>query len=258
MTNRAAIAAKSVFAPMPARSVKQYSSVGPSVMTIAEFNAACQPTTTRGITALSAIDKQHLINKLAEGNSSTAEKAASLNAKKAKGVKTETVQAPYVPKPRPTVEQSRLFMSMMIKLDTTYATYAKSYYPTARDERIAAIKEFVGYDPTAEFGSQELSARMLANGIITGRIVAGISPADKRSAERSMTGFVFGTPDNARKHILDLLAKETLLIDNICEAEWQSNEPTRSEAERTSFSRLAEQYRTDLAQVRATLELLDF
>ena len=119
----------------------------------------------------------------------------------------------------------------------------------SRDEKIVAIASFVGYDPAADFGTQEMAATAKAKAEISPVKVTAPTP----SASRSAAGFVAGMPNNQRKVILDLLGRENLAVSTRNENVRESRNRTLSWAERKLAIGLARLEQERLACIRAEL-----
>ena len=77
-----------------------------------------------------------------------------------------------------------------------------------QNEKIMAIAAYCGYDSREAFGNQEMVAMMRAKRELSPIDTSGPSLQEKRQASLSAKGFVAGMPDNQRKIVLDLLARE--------------------------------------------------
>lgn len=86
-----------------------------------------------------------------------------------------------------------------------------------RQEKILAMQAFCGFDPRGDYGSQEMTAMMAAKRELSPVDASGPSHAEQRSAARSAQGFVRGMPDNQKKIVQDLLAREKLATDAMVE-----------------------------------------
>jgi hypothetical protein len=78
----------------------------------------------------------------------------------------------------------------------------------SQNEKIMAIAAYIGYDARGVFGDQEMIANMRAKRELSPIDTTGPSREQVRQASRSAQGFVAGMPDNQRKIVLDLLARE--------------------------------------------------
>jgi hypothetical protein len=100
----------------------------------------------------------------------------------------------------PTVETSTEFLSASRKART-------------RDESIAAIAAFVGYDVAGHFGTQDTRARMLAQTTLRPVSTKGLTREEQRSASRTAAGFVAGLPDHQAKQLANLRAQVERVTD---------------------------------------------
>jgi hypothetical protein len=80
------------------------------------------------------------------------------------------------------------------------------------NDQIQAISAFIGYDNRAMFGTQESAARMLAQRILTGKVMAGPDRAEQRQADLSAKGFVAGLPAPVAAKLADLKAREIIAV----------------------------------------------
>ena len=79
-----------------------------------------------------------------------------------------------------------------------------------RDEGIAAIVAYTGLDwntVASNFGTQDQEARAKAQRELRGGVAPGPTREEKRSAERSMSGFIAGLPVPQQRLVLDLRAR---------------------------------------------------
>lgn len=88
-----------------------------------------------------------------------------------------------------------------------------------RNDQIQAIHAFVGYDPTANFGGQEVAARAEASRRLSGKpIVLGPTKEEQRAASRSAIGFIAGLPKPEARILANLQAREQAAVDAIIAA----------------------------------------
>lgn len=81
------------------------------------------------------------------------------------------------------------------------------------NEKIMAIQAYCGYDAREAFGNQEMVAMMRAKRELNPISTSGPSLQEKRQASLSAKGFVAGMPDNQRKIVQDLLAREKMAAE---------------------------------------------
>lgn len=106
----------------------------------------------------------------------------------------------------PTVESSQTFL--------VAARKARS-----REESIAAIDLFVGYNLAGNFGEQETRARMLAQTTLRPVSTTGPTREEHRSACRSAAGFVHGLPDHQAKQLANLWAQVERVTDALIQCQ---------------------------------------
>lgn len=83
-----------------------------------------------------------------------------------------------------------------------------------RNDLICAIHAYVGYDNRRDFGTQDSEARAKAQRELRGGVTPGPTREEKRSAERSMTGFVKGMPAPQQRMVRDLQARAVSLAES--------------------------------------------
>lgn len=113
-----------------------------------------------------------------------------------------------------------------------------------RDEQIAAIAGYRGYDPALDFGSNEYRAKSQAQ--------RELKPEPKAPESRvvpTVKGYVAGMPNEHGKRMMDLLARERLAADAAIEHEKLAAE-AQSETERDYQTALALLERERLANIR--------
>lgn len=85
-----------------------------------------------------------------------------------------------------------------------------------RNDTIALIARYVGYDPNGSFASQELMARTKA--IRETRkepLPLGPSRSEVRRVNATLTGYVAGIPDPVQRRIDDLKGRERLTVEEL-------------------------------------------
>jgi hypothetical protein len=135
------------------------------------------------------------------------------NPSKAKGSKTP-IHGSFASKGMlraPTVESSREFLVTVRRA-------------TNRQETIQAIDKFVGYDQGGDFGQQDTRARSLAQRTLKPVSTKVPTRDEQRSAERSLSGFVHGLPDNVARHLSNLRAQAKKSVAALIEAEKTGNQ----------------------------------
>jgi len=126
-----------------------------------------------------------------------------------------------------------------------------------RDEQIAAIAGYVGWDPSGNLGSQEYSARTKAHREIRGMVdTSGPSVAEIRSAKLSAVGYVAGMPQSDQRIMGDLIARQALAVQSIVDYTKDSEDPSKTESERTLAAGLLAIERERLSVIRKDLAKL--
>ena len=126
-----------------------------------------------------------------------------------------------------------------------------------RDEQIAALAGYQGFDPKLPLGEQEFHARSLAMREIRGPIdTSGPSRAEIRSASRSIQGFVAGMPDGTARQIGDLMAREKLAAEALAGFLKDAADPSKTEAERKLAQGMAAVEEARIGEIRKDLARL--
>lgn len=103
-----------------------------------------------------------------------------------------------------TVDQATGEVRRVVKVDQS----------KVREDLICAIHAYCGFDQTRDFGPQDQEARAKAQRELRGGVVPGPTREEKRSAERSMTGFVAGMPAPQQRLVRDLQARAVSLAES--------------------------------------------
>src|ERR1035437_1227779 len=181
-------------------------------------------------------------------------KAAKANAKgeeKAPVVKGKTGPAIFglsMPDKRPlSAESAAIFMSDIRSAGKRpNANGVLTFQPLmVRDDTVKAIAGFQGYNPTGNFGEQELAARAEAMRLLGIAKTNGATRSEERSALRSLQGFTAGAADHAAKRRATLDAQQVAIVEAIVGLE------------ATGQDTLAAIERARLQQVRADLSYMD-
>jgi hypothetical protein len=122
-----------------------------------------------------------------------------------------------------------------------------------RDEQIAALAAYIGYDHTAPFGVQDSAAADQAKQAIK-PVAAGKTPFS-RGSFASVQGFVAGQPDHAERSYQNLLARERLAVNTMLDHEKAAREAKTAE-ERTLYAGLALVERERLIEIRKDLRFI--
>lgn len=122
-----------------------------------------------------------------------------------------------------------------------------------RNEMIQAIAGFVGYDLSANFGSQELSAKMAAQ-----RAMVPVVAGKDRTIRSSVAGYIAGLPDHNRKLIADLEGRERLTVEALSDHVRRSlSSEAEGNVEQAHFHEtMAQVERERLASIRKDLSRL--
>lgn len=114
----------------------------------------------------------------------------------------------------------------------------------SRDEIIAAIVDYTGHERStvaANFGTHDQEARAKAQRELRGGVTPGPSREEKRSAERSMSGFTAGMPQPAQKLLANLKAREQAAVEAMIDA--------KTEQDRAMHGAVLAQIRAAIAQL---------
>lgn len=150
---------------------------------------------------------------------------------------TGEVAAPPTTAPKPCAPSLPAAGTLDAKAFMKAVRWAKT-----RDEIIAAIAGYVGYDNRRDFGSQDQAAKAKAQRELAGnKVVGGPTRSEERTAARSLQGFVAGMPHPAQRILLNLQARERAAAEAMIDAKT----PQEREAQRKI-----------LAQVRQAIEQL--
>lgn len=102
--------------------------------------------------------------------------------------------------------------------DNDHAAFLANYRKAkTRDEYIAAIAQYVGYNTGENFGGQEYRALSAAKTATTPKVENPIIV--HRRIDASISGFVAGMPDHRKKDRANLLAREVKAVDAMRECE---------------------------------------
>ena len=126
-----------------------------------------------------------------------------------------------------------------------------------RNDEIKAIAAYIGYNPREEFAGQHLAASNKAN--------AELNPAkalrnfttrnEERGALRSVAVYCSGLPDHKARALQNLLAREKEAVDAMIQHGKDADDQTRTLAERTLSTGLAEAERERLIHIREDIKL---
>ena len=125
------------------------------------------------------------------------------------------------------------------------------------NDKIRAIAGYCGYDSRLPFGQQESAALMKAQRELK-PASAGPSRSEQRQANRSMVGFVAGLPDETRRTLLNLQARERASAEAMIQHNKDSRDPSRSAEDRVVSMGLARVEGERLEQIRKDIEEMGF
>lgn len=139
-----------------------------------------------------------------------------------------------------------------LKPNGDFHTVVKVDPSQVRNDQIQAIHSFyyevrnglkvhVGYNPTVDFGAQDVASRALAMREIGGKVIAKGSRAEDKSAARSLHGFIAGMPLPSQRLLANLQARETAAVDALIAAQ--------SDEERTMHESVLKQVRQAIDQL---------
>ncbi len=126
-----------------------------------------------------------------------------------------------------------------------------------RNDLICAIHAYIGYDNRRDFGSQDIEARSQAQRELRG-VAPGPTREEKRSAARSLGGFVAGLPDHKVRALANLRAREVAAVEAMLDHEKAANDAKRSTADRLLSQGLADVERDRIAHIRADIAMMGF
>ena len=117
-----------------------------------------------------------------------------------------------------------------------------------RPDTIRAIGAYCGYDSAGDFGTQDYAARTRANREIMGNVIDDGSR--HRACSHSVGGFVAGMVDAAKKRRDDLIAREKLAVNAMCEFERTAKDPGETLVARQLAASLAAVESERIAAIR--------
>lgn len=123
-----------------------------------------------------------------------------------------------------------------------------------REDSIAAIHAYCGYDHLKLFGVQDQAARTQAQREMgVGRPLPGMTRFEERRANRTLAGWTAGLPDDMAKRVGNLLGQETLAASEMVRHQKDSEDMGYSEEARKLSAGLVEFERDRLSHIRAEL-----
>lgn len=137
----------------------------------------------------------------------------------------------------------------------TTRTIVKVDVTKVRGDQIQAISAYIGWDPILDFGTQETMARLQANRETSNFKDNGPSLDQRKSAARSLHGFVAGMPDMLQRKVEDLQGRERATVEAILSHDKDAMHTNgRSKQERQLSLGLADLERARLNEIRAELQ----
>jgi len=131
----------------------------------------------------------------------------------------------------------------------------------SRDEQIFALKCYVGYDNTKDFGSQVLAAELKAKRTIReerGEVDNTVTPREKNAAYRNLPGFTPGIPDVTWREVQNLAARETLAASELIALENKAQDKNLPTDQRVLAKGLAKAEGERISHIRKDLQEYGF
>lgn len=124
-----------------------------------------------------------------------------------------------------------------------------------REDSIAAIHAYCGYDSKRLFGEQDQAARTQAQRAmgVGNPSVKAMTKFEQHRANRTLAGWVHGMPDEAAKRVANLLAQETLAASEMVRHQKDSEDMERPEEARKLSAGLSLFEGEKLSHIRAEL-----
>jgi hypothetical protein len=126
------------------------------------------------------------------------------------------------------------------------------------NDQIQAISAFIGYDNRVLFGTQDTTARMLAQRILNPKPMTGVDRQVQYKADLSAKGFVAGLPDAVAAKLADLQGREVVAVDAMLAHQKEAADVGRSESDRELSAGLALVEAERAAAIRADIQALTF
>lgn len=124
-----------------------------------------------------------------------------------------------------------------------------------REDSIAAIHAYCGYDSKRLFGEQDQAARTQAQRAmgVGNPSVKAMTKFEQHRANRTLAGWVHGCSDVEAKHIQDLLGREILAASEMVRHQKDAQDETRPMQDREISLGMVEFEEDRLMQIRADL-----
>ena len=144
--------------------------------------------------------------------------SAVLQPKKAKTPKVKLPKIPKDPKVLAEEKDKGIAVPWVGNGDNDHAEFLANYRKAKnREEYIAAIAQYVGYNTGENFGGQEYRAMSMAKVAVAPKVENPIIV--HRRIDASVTGYIAGMPDHRKKDRANLLAREVKAVDAMRECE---------------------------------------
>jgi hypothetical protein len=123
-----------------------------------------------------------------------------------------------------------------------------------REDSIAAIHAYCGYDSKRLFGEQDAAARTKAQREMgVGKPLKGMTKFEQHRANRTLAGWVRGLPNDMAKMVQGLLGRETLAASEMVRHQKDSEDMSRPEEARKLSAGMAAFEEERLSSIRADL-----
>ena len=122
------------------------------------------------------------------------------------------------------------------------------------NEKILAIHAYCGYDTSGVFGSQEMAAMLKARNELKPVDTSGTTAEERRSAAVSLSGYVAGMPDNSKKILSDLQAREINAAEERDSHVKASRNPALTDEERKFHAGMAALEHKRMLNIRAEMK----
>jgi hypothetical protein len=170
---------------------------------------------------------------------------------------THGVRVTEVPQGSPYTLTAPAFLKAMRIAGKRVNQNGKAYTDPSkvREDSIAAIHAYCGYDKTRLFGEQDAAARTKAQRElgVGNPSVKAMTKFEEHRANRTLKGWVHGMPDDQARHVQHMLARETLAASEMVRHQKDSEDMTRPQQDRDISAGMVEFERDRLTHIRAEL-----
>jgi len=157
--------------------------------------------------------------------------SAKLQPKAAKPAKVKLPKIAKDPKVIAAAKDDAIVVPWNGSGDNDHAAFLVNYRKAkTREESIAAINQYVGYNPGDNFGAQEYRAISAAR-VATAKKVENEIVVHRR-IDASIMGYVAGMPNHSAKAHQNVLAREVFIVDQMLEDRKIVRDSSKSESER--------------------------